>query len=420
MKKHILILVLVIITGASNAFGQFKIGGQLIQRGEYRNGYGKIISKNQPVAAHVGQRARITADYNLDSLHFHFSAQDIRVWGSAPQLKSSDGYLSVYEAYAETKLGKNVTIKLGRQELKYDNARFLGNVNWALQGRSHDFGLLKYERGKMKFHIGAGFNQNDTAGKQLSGTLYTDAKQYKMAQLIHYSNNSSLLSYALMFWNDGRQGVNGINFSPTVGIPNLKIKIGASSAVEAYYYHQLGKNQLGVKTNAFDVSVAVNHQLQLDKEKGKSITAKLGYELMSGTASGANENNTFMPLYGTNHAHNGHMDYFFVGGRNASQGLGLQDIYLKTKLNFSKKAFMGIDAHMFSTHQNVTMQKSKNLATELDVYAGYKYTQQVFLKLGYSQLFAQDAMEYLQGSVTNSKNTQNWAYAMVVYTPSKK
>lgn len=422
--KKVVLLVLVIVGAMSNAFGQFEIGGQLIQRAELRNGFGKIINTNQGVAAHVGQRARLAADYKLDSLHLHVSVQDIRVWGSVPTTKITDGYLSVYEAFAETRLSKTFSVKLGRQELNYDNARFLGNLDWALQGRSHDFGLLKYESNKMKLHLGAGFNQDSNAMATLSGTSYA-TNNYKMAQFLHFSNSAKGLSYAFMVWNDGRRTASGIRFSPTIGIPTLKYKIGDDTRIGAYYYHQLGTNSKLQKVNAFDVSLSASHKIKLDEEKGSALLLTLGYELMSGTASTAlgNESNTFNPLYGTNHAHNGHMDYFYVGGRGTN-GYGLQDIYFKAKYNTSKKLFVEGDLHLFSTHQDIaptaTQTYEKNLGTELDFFAGYKYSKQVMVKVGYSHMMATESMEHLQNLVGTAKSMQNWAYVMVVYKPRKK
>ena len=55
-------------------------------------------------------------------------------------------------------------------------------------------------------------------------------------------------------------------------------------------------------------------------------------EMMRGTEK--TKNNSFSPLYGTNHAHNGYMDYFYVGGRYEN-GVGLQDMYLYTKYDIN-------------------------------------------------------------------------------------
>jgi len=144
--------IIIIFTTAFSlkAIAQFTIGGQLLQRAEYRNGYGKLIAENHEPAFFIGQRARIHVQYNHEKVTFFISAQDIRTWGSTSQVNESDNFLSVHEAYAEIPFGENWKAKVGRQELNYDNVRFLGNLDWALQARAHDFSIDKavdqYER----------------------------------------------------------------------------------------------------------------------------------------------------------------------------------------------------------------------------------------------------------------------------------
>ncbi|MFC4870804.1 alginate export family protein [Negadavirga shengliensis] len=168
MKKVYLYLLLCLLVSPM-AYAQFQLDGQLIQRGEFRNGFGRLIHEDQSPAAFVGQRARIQANYQYESIQFYMSVQDIRIWGDTPQLKITDNNLSVHEAWASIQLNPDWALKLGRQELNYDNFRFLGNLDWALQGRAHDFALVKYEKNNFKLHFGAGFNQT---GQALSGHLY--------------------------------------------------------------------------------------------------------------------------------------------------------------------------------------------------------------------------------------------------------
>ncbi|WP_339648546.1 alginate export family protein, partial [uncultured Salegentibacter sp.] len=123
----------------NSVYAQFNVDGQIVQRGEYRHGYGKLIEENQDAAAFIAQRARINVQYELEKFKFYVSIQDVRTWGNTPQVKANDNFLSLHEAWAETFLTDNFSVKLGRQELNYDNFRFLGNLDWALQGRAHDF-----------------------------------------------------------------------------------------------------------------------------------------------------------------------------------------------------------------------------------------------------------------------------------------
>lgn len=430
MKNNLLKLsaAMVLVT-VSSSFAQFNLDGQLIQRAEYRNGFGKLLNQGEESAGFIGQRARLAANYQKDNLSIHVSIQDVRTWGSAPQTKTTDGYLSVYEAYAQIKTSENWNVKLGRQELNYDNFRFLGNLDWALQGRSHDFALAKYEKDKVKFHFGAGYNQD---GEKLSGNVFATPNQYKTAQFARYEKFTDAFSYSLLFWNDGRQFAaknlagdviyETVRYRQTFGIPTLKYQKGKTT-IAAFYYHQLGKDVNAKEINAYDVSLELSRKMDLNAEKGSALYVTVGGEIISGTATTEKtKNNSFLPLYGTNHRHNGYMDYFYVGGRYEN-GVGLQDLYLLTKYDVNTKTFVSLNAHYFTTQATVTNtlgeKLAKDLGVELDATVGYVYSNAISFQVGYSQFFAQDTFKYLQG-VANARNTQNWAYLMLVYRPTMK
>ncbi|WP_218937553.1 MULTISPECIES: hypothetical protein [Antarcticibacterium] len=87
-------------------YAQFRLDGQLVQRAEYRHGYNSLFNEGDEAAKFIGQRARLHARYQTEDFHFFVSVQDIRVWGNTPQIKLTDGFLSVHEAWAETSLWK--------------------------------------------------------------------------------------------------------------------------------------------------------------------------------------------------------------------------------------------------------------------------------------------------------------------------
>ncbi|MEB2785322.1 hypothetical protein [Algoriphagus persicinus] len=49
------------------------------------------------------------------------SVQNVRTWGSASQLKVSDDFLADQEAWVQVNFTPNRSLKLGREELNYDN-----------------------------------------------------------------------------------------------------------------------------------------------------------------------------------------------------------------------------------------------------------------------------------------------------------
>jgi hypothetical protein len=434
--KKVTLLALFLLTGLSQAAqAQFSLDGQLLQRAEYRHGFGRLISQSEDPAMFIGQRARLQAQYKMDAFTFSVSVQDVRTWGNTPQLKLTDPFLSVHEAWAETKLAPNWSVKLGRQELNYDNFRFLGNLDWALQARSHDFALAKYEKEKMKLHAGAGYNQE---GERLSGNVFSLANQYKAAQFLRYENAWANFQLSALFWNNGLQYTvldpvtnqvtqKGIRYRQTLGLPTLRYLAG-NTTLSGFYYRQLGKDGVGRKVYASNYSVNLSQLVTLDGEKGKSLRFTAGYEVLSGTdvVNGTigeleNVNRSYTPLFGTNHLHNGYMDYFYVGGRHENSA-GLQDFFIRARHDVNTNFFLSLNGHYFRTEAQVyanSVKMSRHLGYEVDLSLGYLLNEAVSVQGGYSQMFSADGLRKLQ-NVQNPASVQNWSYVMMIYRPTMK
>lgn len=192
MKKKIIIactVVLVFLAGKPfHAEAQFSLIGQVRTRTEYRDGVGTLNLTGSKPAFFTSQRTRLTFAYKWDRILFNVSPQDVRVWGQdAATISNADGNrLSMHEAWADVtlmnindttikaKLIDNLSFKIGRQELLYDDSRLLGNLDWAQQARRHDALLLKAVHKGWQVDLGVGFNQNnDNFG--VTGTSYVPA-----------------------------------------------------------------------------------------------------------------------------------------------------------------------------------------------------------------------------------------------------
>lgn len=412
------------------SFAQFNVDGQILVRSEFRNGYNRPIAEGQDPAGFIAHRARLQAGYKLDQFNFYMSVQDVRTWGSTSQANLTDGFLSLHEAWGEVNFGENWKVKLGRQELNYDNFRFLGNLDWALQARSHDFALAKYEKEKMKLHFGGGFNQD---AQKLNGNLYTVPNQYRAAQLVRYENVLGKVDYTLLFWNEGRQWSiqnssgavtdQGVRFRQTLGIPTLRTTI-KKTTLSGYFYSQFGEDVAGKKVSAFNASGQVS-QLLFSNDEGRRWRATAGMEVISGTdASGSDKNNSFTLQYGTNHLFNGYIDWFFVSN-TWENSVGLKDLFLRSRYEFSPKFWVQTDVHSFSAYAETILpsesgitSKSKNLGAEVDFTFGWIVQDAVSIQGGYSQYFLSDTMRSLQAG--NLQSQQNWAYLMIVFRPTSK
>jgi hypothetical protein len=179
-------LILFAVLSLFKASSQLTLTGQVRTRSEYRNGVGTLKPKTYDPAFFTSQRTRLTFNYKANRIILQTSVQDVRVWGQdASTISNADGNkLGIHEAWAEIILGnkkdstfKNAPVeyfalKLGRQELLYDDSRLLGNLDWLQQARRHDAAVLKFIDKGWQLDAGFAFNQN-TDAFNYNGTYYT-------------------------------------------------------------------------------------------------------------------------------------------------------------------------------------------------------------------------------------------------------
>lgn len=416
MKKLLLLLVVLIGTLLpTTLLAQLKFTGEMRPRTEYRNGLKTLLNSDDDAALFTSQRTRLNLNYTDAKFKVGLSLQDVRTWGDVKQLNMSDkNQLMLHEAWGEMIFNENFSLKVGRQELVYDDSRILGNVGWAQQARSHDLALLKFKTDeKGKFHLGLAVN-NDSEG--LKRTLYNTS--YKNMQFAWYNRKSDKFDFSLLFMNVGQQRDEDAGpevdldtrYSQTFGT-HMNYRPG-KVVLTGSLYGQSGKDAADNDLSAYMFNLGMKFKVS-DNWKGN-----VGIEMLSGTDNDEMEdNNSFTPLFGTNHKFNGHMDYFYVG--NHVGNVGLQDIY--GGLNYSKgKYSFGSAIHIFSTAADLYSVDGKEdayLGTELDLSFGYKYSKSVTFKMGYSQMFASDSMEVLKG-VNDAEKAACWGWIMLVFKPN--
>jgi hypothetical protein len=178
---------------AVHTHAQITLLGQLRTRTEVRNGLGNLTLKGAKPAAFTSQRTRLIFGYKWDRLTFGATVQDIRVWGQdASTISNADGSrLMLHEGWADLTLFNKadttikttgidlMSLKIGRQELIYDDVRLIGNLDWLQQGRRHDMALLKTVHKGWQVDIGYAFNQNtDAFGYTSTGFVPANVPAY--------------------------------------------------------------------------------------------------------------------------------------------------------------------------------------------------------------------------------------------------
>lgn len=440
IKKIVLTGIAGLVTTAS--FGQFTLSGEIRPRAEYRHGYKSVADSNQAAAFSIDQRTRINAEYKVDDYEFYVSLQDIRTWGSNSQLNVTDGFLAVHQAWAKVNFNKNWGLKLGRQEIKYNDHRIFGNVGWAQQARSHDAALLQFKNKKTKVDVAFAFNQNAPA---LVGTDYTVPKSYRDMQYVWADHTfSEKVKVSLLALNLGQQ----VYFNNGNGDPTSSMQY--TQTLGTHTNLKFGKFKLDfngfVQTGSpafYPTKPLIASLIGIDMKYGitKEFSVGLGYERQSGTSQTdttsayTDKSRSFSPWFGTNHKFNGYMDYFYVGSGHGN--VGLQDIYAKCL--YKKDTWsVGLNAHIFMSAEDVMdpielantgniRAMSSMLGTEIDLSIMKKINKSVTLKAGYSHMLASETLATLKGvTYTNGVNAgkgrtdqiNNWGYVMVIFKPT--
>jgi len=420
--KYPLLLVLAALFLSNYATAQFNLGAEIRPRAEFRNGFKAPHNKNVAPAFFIEQRSRLYFGYNTEEVVLKLSLQDVRIWGSVDQIYKSDPNLqNVYEAWAQYNFNDKIGIKAGRMELDYDNARFLGNLAWAAQGRSHDAFLFIWKNNDgMKLDIGLAYNQNwrfEPAWLNQNVYDHSATKNYKTMQFAHFNMKKEEGNFSALIHNDGRQiaADTSMAFRQTYAV--LGDKMFGDIKLAAEFYYQGGKNGANVDVSAVLATFYATFETSITP-----IT--VGGEYLSGTSADDISNNrdgAFNPLYGTNHKFYGFMDYFYVG--NGHSNKGLIDINVKTNFKLGEKSNLLARVHYFMSPVNIqdpndaTLNLSNSLGTEIDLVYGVKLHKAVNLKIGYSQMFATESMVEVKGTGDNTA-FNNWAWLMLTFKPT--
>lgn len=417
-KFALALFFIVFFAGASHS--QFSLTGQLRTRTEIRDGLGNLALLDAKPSAFTSQRTRLTFAYKWDRVNLGVSVQDVRVWGQdASSISPSDGArLAVHEAWAEIVLAnaadtsfkfkalQHLSLKIGRQELVYDDVRLLGNLDWLQQGRRFDAALIKGQHKGWALDIGGGFNQNSdafgtngtyyvggnvpssalstknvslnipagflpTAGKGGSPVLLNAVstngqnQMFKSFQMAYLARRFQQTRLSVLFFKDDfsrfridsigsvsngyvygrRYDQTGVNSRLTYGAMLTGTK--NLTKLHKVQWQVFGYLQSGKDRDGLAIKGAYHYGGNFMIQRG-ALSFGPGYEVLSGNDGfklKAGETHRFDPLYGTPHKHWGYMDYFYVG--TGSPVGGLQNAFFKFK-HVSKRLTSTLDIHYFA------------------------------------------------------------------------
>ncbi len=410
---------------------QLSVDVQFLGRGESRYGGmpaapvvedegGEIVDGEVPKSNFVLSRTRLPINFKRDWLEARVTPQHSGVWGQAGK-----GAFNLHEAWVKMTTRSGMFAQVGRVALNYDDERIIGSDDWAMASSSHDVLRLGYEGHGHKAHIILAYNQN--ANVMISGgSLYENGAQpYKTMHTVwyHYDLPRYPLGASLLFMNIGMQ-------SELIDKPDRTwfqhLAGGYMSfqpkhwKAEAAYYKQFGKNEHGVKIDAWMASA----KLTYFQSPRLNVTA--GYDYLSGdkyfaVPTGHNIGMVhhdvikgFSTVYGSHHQFYGAMDFFYVSAYHHGFTPGLQNAYIGSTYSPLKNMMINASYHYLAMATNLT-DMERTLGHEIEFQAGYAISPDVSVSAGASFMWGTETMERLKRSTT--KNNLRWGYITLIVNP---
>ena len=413
------------------ATNEFSVDLQFLGRGEARygglpevpvevdeEGY-EVDNGKVPRSNFLLSRTRLPINFKRDWLEARVTPQHTGVWGQAGK-----GAFNLHETWVKMTARFGMFAQVGRVALNYDDERIIGSDDWAMASASHDILRLGYEGHGHKAHLILAYNQNANV-METGGSYYTNGGQpYKTMQTAwyHYDVPRLPLGVSLLFMNIGMQceleGKQRTWFQHLAGT-YLSFQPNHWKA-EASYYKQFGKDEHGVKINAWMASGKVTYMLS------PKFNFTAGYDYLSGdkyfaVPTGHNIGMVhhdvikgFSTVYGSHHKFYGAMDFFYVSAYHHGFTPGLQNAYFGATYSPLKNLMINGSYHYFATATDLD-DMDKTLGHEIEFQTGYAISRDVSVAAGASFMWGGETMKRLKRS--SSKNDLRWGYITLVVNP---
>ena len=408
MKKTLTLAALLMLSVPLLA--QFSLSGDIFIRPEFRHGYSRQPNPEEEPAAFVNQRTRLVLDLKKEKVTTKVSIQDARTWGQQ-LMRSLVPSLDIHEAWVNIAFTDSFSIKAGRQELRYDNLRFLAHNDWLPWANKHDALMLRFLTKAGELHLVSAFNQ---AGNPLFGTDYP-LNHYKTLNFLWFKTKLSQNLDATFFgMADGYQDpLNGeLNLRGTWHTFLTASFSNFSLSLNPAFQH--GVNPAGQEVAAWYLSAEAGMDLS------HNLSSRLGFELFSGNdaTNPDGKSRAFDVPYGGGHARLGFMDYFTVAIPSQTKGAGLLSPYLRNNIRLTEKSRLNADFYLFFLQNNYVFENEtidKYLGTEIDLTYNYAFNEMTQVVAGYSVMFGSPSMDIIKGG--SHDEFSHWAFLMLRIRP---
>jgi hypothetical protein len=468
MKRNLLIAIAVTAFMLATTIAQaadFEFSGKFRPRFEIQ-GDANNANSSRPqwdTRARLNAKAKINANTEV---FLQFQARGI--WGNAgassgtraasPANDAVDD-VGLHQGYVTLKnfMGKEVDLKLGRQEIVFEGHRLFGNTIWTQGGQTNDAVRFNHAAGNHELnflYIEALENGNVNAGADRNKAMWV-ARAATQGVL-----GGNLAGYFVA--HDDESAESGNNQWYTMGARQAGKMNGLDYRVE--YYHQFGDGAVPATSSSQSGAYAgtITNDSEIDRDAylfgirvGKTFknarfspTITLWYDEKSGNDDddvNGNDYGGYNTVQDTGHKFYGLLDNYLSDIGDDTQRYGLQDIAIKGKFNLNEKNTFKIDWHQFLTQTdlegndsdtiraagggafatggNNTGALGNDLGQEIDLTLVHKYDSNTKIVTGYSHYFTTTTHSLLNGSgavgagggdnTKNNNDDQSWFYMMI-------
>ena len=406
---------------AQEADNEFSLDAQLVTRGELRVGGFKPDDLGKERISRFAQgKYLVTASYQRSWLEVKLSPKFSGVWGQA-----SSG-ISLYEGWAKMQSKGGLFVKIGRQELNYDDGRIIGNDDWTMTAPTHDVLKLGFEGEKHKVHLLAAYNQNaeniDNGDVYYSGGL----QPYKTMQAIwyHYDMPKKLFGVSILGMNIGMQSEKDEEPQTTYYQQLVGTYLALRPkhwSLEGAFYYQMGKQEHGMTVDAFMVNAKLN------VKPSENYDLFVGYDYLSGDKYFAvppqgglglvfhDKVRGFNAIFGSHHQFYGAMDFFYLSNYVGGFTPGLQNLFVGGNIKPVNGLSINAAYHYYAIATNLDYVNTKTLGHSVELSGKYAFNEAVSVSAGYTFMKGSETMELL--NQVSEKRQLHWAWVMLSITP---
>lgn len=431
VKKYIILLSLTGMWCASGFKGyaqesterevtQLTVDFQYRPRAELTYGYRRLPNDTARAGFHVNHRGRVIMNYSRPGFDVRFSFQDARIWGEE-DIRGNKGWLQLFELYAEPVLSERLRLRVGRQQVFYDNGRLFAENDFRLNGSAYDAVRLIYRAGALESHTIAAFNQTEN---QMFGTAYYPDFELFKVLFANFTTIRAGDSFTFFFTNftDGYQHpddnqqthfqfTNGLRAA--AGIDNLNVSIAG--------FYQWGRLPWGERHRAFYFSPEVRYRLS------EKYRIRGGVDVFSGDGDpNDGTSRAFMAPYGAFHVFNGQIDYTAIQVRTFNH-YGILNPYIEQVFTISPKVTLNVQTHLLGTNNGSQYRVIENgERMEYNRWYGFENDFRLLIRVNeytmidflYTFLLPNSTAERLPVGVGGSmNNTPHYVYLSVNWTP---